>query len=98
MSQRKKAEPVHAVTPRKASIYMERAGLSVRIDNVAAESVGEVAADLLDVFRLLRQVYPEVIAELGSVHGGTPVEVTDDEWSDEGRGRVGFRTPRALAK
>ena len=79
---------------RKASVYIERAGLSVRIDDVAPDDVAEVAAELLEAFRLLRQVYPEVIADLGTVGGGTPIEVVDDDWSDEGRGRVGFRPPR----
>lgn len=80
--------------PRKASVYIERAGLSVRIDDVSPEDVAEVAADLLDAFRLLRHAYPEVIADLGTVGGGTPIEVVDDDWAEEGRGRVGFRPPK----
>lgn len=83
-----------AESPRVASVYIERAGLSVRIDNVATDDVAEVAAELLEAFRLLRQAYPEVIADLGSVGGGTPIDVGEDDWAEDGRGRVGFRHPK----
>jgi hypothetical protein len=77
---------------RTATVFLERAGLSIRLEDVPADDVAEAAAGLLDAFRLLRQAYPEVVADLGSVHGGYPVEVVEDDWSEEGRGRVGFTT------
>jgi hypothetical protein len=82
------------VKTRTAAVHLERAGLSVRVDGVPVSDVAEVAADLLDAFRLLRRAYPEVIADLGHVGGGTPVDVIDDDWAEEGRGRVGFRQAR----
>jgi hypothetical protein len=75
---------------KKATVYLERNGLTIRVDDVQADQAGLVAADLLMAFRLLRRKFPELISELQPVAGGYPVEVTDDDWSDDGK-RAGFR-------
>lgn len=90
MTARKKKDP-SLLAGKKAVVCLERNGLSIRVDDVEADTAGLVAADLLMAFRLLRAKYPELITELQPVGGGYPVEVTDDDWSDEGRKRTGFR-------
>ena len=76
---------------KRATVYLERNGLTIRVDDVEADKAGLVAADLLMAFRLLRDKFPELIAELQSVPGGYPVSVTDDDWSDDGKKRAGFQ-------
>lgn len=75
---------------RKATVLLERNGLTIRVDDVEADKAGLVAADLLMAFRLLRASYSELIQELQPVGGGYPLEVTDDDWAEEGK-RAGFR-------
>jgi hypothetical protein len=89
MTARRKKEP-SLLAGRKATVVMERNGLSIRVDDVEADKAGLVAADLLMAFRLLRSKFPELIAELQPVGGGYPLDVTDDDWSEEGK-RAGFR-------
>lgn len=89
MTTRKKKDP-SLLAGKKAVVCLERNGLSIRVDDVDAASAGLVAADLLQAFRLLREKYPELIAELQPVGGGYPVEVRDDDWQDDSR-RTGFR-------
>lgn len=78
---------------KKATVYLERNGLTIRVDDVDASVAGLVAADLLEAMRALRTKYPELIQELQPVGGYTPVEVVDDDWSEEGSRprRAGFR-------
>ncbi len=87
---RRKREP-SLLAGKKAVVLLERNGLSIRVDDVDADTAGLVAADLLMAFRLLRQKYPELIQELQSVGGGYPLDVTDDDWSDDGTKRAGFK-------
>jgi len=77
---------------RKATVCVERNGAFIRVDEVPADEAGVVLADILESFRALARKYPELILDLGSVPGGSPIDVTEDEWADEGRGkrRVGF--------
>jgi hypothetical protein len=96
MSPRKKipaAEP-SPISGKKATVILERGPIAIRIDDLDATEVFTIAAELLAGCRLLSKLYPEVLPILEAVPGGTPVEVTDDDWSDEGRGRVGFTLPR----
>jgi hypothetical protein len=86
---RKSAAP-SMLAAKKATVYLERNGLTIRVDDVQADQAGLVAADLLMAFRLLRRKFPELISELQPVGGGYPVSVEDDDWSDEGK-RAGFR-------
>lgn len=69
---------------KKATVCLERNGLSIRVDDVDADVAGLVAADLLAAMRLLKAKYPELIQELQPVGGYSPVEVVDDDWSEEG--------------
>jgi hypothetical protein len=88
MTARKKKDP-SLLAGKKAVVCLERNGLSIRVDDVEADKAGLVAADLLMAYRVLRKTFPELIHELIPVGGGNPVEVTDDDWSDDGH-RVGF--------
>lgn len=76
---------------KKATVYLERNGLTIRVDDVPAETAGLVAADMLEAVRLLTKQYPELIAELQPVAGYAPLETGDDDWQDDGRRRTGFR-------
>ena len=89
MTTRKRKAPSLLAT-RKATVAMERNGLTIRVDDVEADKAGLVAADLLMAFRLLRAKYPELIQELQPVGGGYPVDVVDDDWAEDGK-RAGFR-------
>lgn len=89
MTTRKRKSP-SLLAGKKATVAIERNGLTIRVDDVEADKAGLVAADLLMAVRLLRSTYPELIQELQPVGGGYPVEVTDDDWSDDGK-RAGFR-------
>lgn len=92
MSPRKKTPDPSLLKGRKATVCLERNGLSIRVDDVDADTAGLVAADLLAVYRLLTKTYPELIQEMQPVGGYTPVSVTDDDWQDDGRApRAGFR-------
>lgn len=76
---------------KKASVCVERVGLTIRVDDVPANEAGLVAADILRAVRELTKHFPELVPELQPVPGGSPVEMPDDYW-EEGRGRrVGFR-------
>lgn len=86
---RKKREP-SLLAGKKAVVLLERNGLSIRVDDVDADTAGLVAADLLMAFRLLRSKYPELIQELQPVGGGYPIEVVDDDWAEDGK-RAGFK-------
>jgi hypothetical protein len=90
MTARKKKEP-SLLAGKKATVFLERNGLTIRVDDVEADKAGLVAADLLMAFRLLRAKYPELIQELQSVGGGYPLEVVDDEWAEDGVKRAGFK-------
>ncbi len=79
---------------RKASVILERNGACIRIDDVPANQAGIVLGDMLKTFRLLEKKFPELIRELDAVNGGTPVDVTDDDYAEQGQQkrprRVGF--------
>ena len=73
---------------KRASVSVERNGAAIRIEDVPASQSAEVLADLLSVFRELTQHYDELVQELGTVPGGSPV---DGDASDYGaKRRVGF--------
>jgi hypothetical protein len=76
---------------KKATVYLERNGLTIRVDDVPAETAGLVAADMLEAVRVLTTKYPELVTGPDTVPGGYPTPVTDDEWSEDGRRRTGFR-------
>lgn len=91
MTVRKKKEP-SLLAGKKATVYLERNGLTIRVDDVEAQNAGLVAADLLEAFRLLNTKYPELITELQPVGGYAPLDTADDDWQDDGRRRkTGFR-------
>ena len=92
MTARRKKEP-SLLAGRKATVVMERNGLSIRVDDVEADKAGLVAADLLMAFRLLRSKFAELTQELQPVGGGYPLDVVEDDWSEEGRKRAGFTPP-----
>lgn len=91
MARRKPPAP-SLLAGKKATVSIERNGLSIRVDDVDADVAGLVAADLLAAMRLLRTKYPELIQELQPVGGYSPVEVTDDDWAEDGSRprRAGF--------
>jgi hypothetical protein len=88
-TRRKKPSP-SLLEGKKATVFMERNGLTIRVDDVDADKAGLVAADLLMAFRLLRTNFPELIDILPPVEGGYPIDVRDDEWAEEGH-RAGFK-------
>lgn len=92
MTRPKKVEP-SLLAGKKATVCIERNGLSIRVDDVDAAVAGLVAADLLEAMRLLRTKYPELIHELTPIGGYSPLDTADDEWADDGRRprRTGFR-------
>lgn len=92
MTRRAKAETPSLLAGKKAAVSIERNGLSIRVDDVDAAVAGLVAADLLAAFRLLAQQFPELIQELQPIGGYSPLDVSADDWSEEGRRkRTGFR-------
>lgn len=75
----------------KVTVHFERDGLSMRVDDVALAETAEVAADLIEAFRLVRQAYGEVRAapvSLGGYDGAT--QFVDDDWAEDSR-RIGFK-------
>ena len=78
---------------KKASIYIERNGLSIRIDDVAASDAGVVAFDLLQAMRLLQRTHGELVPDLGTVGGYHALSTIEDDWADDGRRRAGFKIP-----
>lgn len=88
---KRKPVDVHPLDGRKARVCVERQGLSIVVDDVNAVESGIVAAELLNVFRRLGRGYPELREFPETVHGGSPVEVPDeDEYVEERKRRVGF--------
>jgi hypothetical protein len=80
-----------ALTGRKSCIVVERAGASIRVDDVPAKDAALVVAEILAGFRAISKKYPEVIPDLEPVGGSTcATDVRDDDWAEEGRKRVGF--------
>lgn len=81
-----------ALAGRKATVWVERNGAGVRIEDVPATESAAVLADLLEAFRALTEHYSELVQDLTPVPGGSPVEYSDD-WQyepGESRRRVGF--------
>jgi hypothetical protein len=89
MTARKKA-PVSLLKGKKASVYIERNGLSIRVDDVPAEEAGLIAADLVAAMRVLRQAFSELTPDLQPVGGYHPLDTMADDWADDGRRRTGF--------
>lgn len=75
MAPRKKAEQPSLLRGRKATVYVERNGAGIKVEDVDAAEAGLVLADILSALRALTQKYPELIQELGIVPGGDPVTV-----------------------
>ena len=73
-----------------ASVIVERNGAVLRFDNVPADDAPTVLAATLEAFRVLTKTYPELIPGPETVPGGTPIDVADDEWGENGRKRLGF--------
>lgn len=91
MTARKKKPEPSLLAGKNATVFMERCGLTIRVDDVQADQAGLVAADLLMAFRLLRKSFDELTECLPDVGGGTPIPFVDDEWAEDGRGkRAGF--------
>lgn len=90
MTRKRKVEP-SLLDGKKATVYLERNGLTIRVDDVPAETAGLVAADMLEAIRVLTTKYPELVSGPDTVPGGYPTSVTEDEWSEDGRRRTGFR-------
>lgn len=78
------------VAGKKASVYLERNGLSIRIDDVDASECACVAFDLLLAMRTLTRAYGELVPELGTVGGYHALDTSDHD-DYEGRRRAGFR-------
>ena len=75
-----------------ATIWVERNGAGLKMEDVPASEAPLLLADLLAAFRALEKSFPEMIQDLGAVPGGAPIDVTDDDWADDGRRRkrLGF--------
>jgi hypothetical protein len=73
-----------------ANVSLHRNGLVVEVPNVLLEDAAQMAATLLDAMRDLAKHYPEVVAELGSIHSGALGEVAPDAEYEEAKKRVGF--------
>jgi len=80
-----------ALTGKKATVWIERNGAGIRIEDVPATESAAVLADLLEAFRALTQHYDELLPDLTPVPGGAPV---DGDASEFGAKRVGFETKR----
>ena len=76
----------------RASVILERAGACVRVDEVPADQAFTVLAELLGAMRMVAKVAPELTVELTPVPGGTPIDVIEDDYAEEGHRRVGFHT------
>lgn len=84
-------KPTSPLAGRKARVCLERVGLSIVIDDVAAVEAGVVAAELLNCFRALGAKFPELREYPETVHAGTPIDVPDDDgWVEERKRKVGF--------
>lgn len=83
-------KPKTPLTGKTATVQIERNGLSIRIDDVDASECAVVAYDLLLAMRLLRRSYGELTPDLNPVPGGTPLEISEDDWGDDDRRRAGF--------
>jgi len=80
------------LTDLKADVAVERNGAMIKVEGVPAAQAGVVLADILSTFRLITKKYPELVVDLGSIPGGSPTDVVDDDYADESRRRkrVGF--------
>jgi hypothetical protein len=78
-----------ALTGKRATVWIERNGAGIRIEDVPASQAASVLADILEAMRALATHYDELVADLNPVPGGTPV---DGDASDFGarKRRVGF--------
>jgi hypothetical protein len=81
------------IADKKASVYLERNGLSIRIDDVNAADCACVAYDLLQALRLLTRTHGELVPDLNPVGGYHALDTSDHEDYD-GRRRAGFRVRR----
>lgn len=77
---------------KSATVWIERNGVGLKMEDVPALQAPMILADMLAAFRALEKSFPELVRDLDPVPGGAPVDVTDDEWQDDGSGRkrVGF--------
>lgn len=59
-----------ALAHKKATVGIQRNGLTIEVQDVQAEDAGLVARELLEVVRtLVKMGYEEVILDAGSFHG-----------------------------
>lgn len=79
-----------ALAGKKATVYVERNGAGIRIEDVPASQAATVLADMLEAMRALSAHYDELVVDLPPVPGGSPVEYTDDWSGDSRKRRVGF--------
>jgi hypothetical protein len=82
-----------ALEGKRATVYVERAGACIKIDDVPASLAGVALWQILRTFRELGRTHPELREGPDVVPGGVPIDVSEDEWADEGSvrpRRVGF--------
>lgn len=83
---------------RKVALSIERSGMTVHFGELQTNKLAESIADVLDQFRILEQLYPEMIrvSDPIQIGGYSPVDVPEDYWEDkppdppQSRVRVGF--------
>lgn len=79
---------------RKATVYVERNGACIRVDDVPLADAPDALTEILDAFRVIAKKYPEVIPDLEPVGGGAAIDVTEDDWAESKtpkKRRLGFR-------
>lgn len=82
-----------AIRGRKATVYVERAGAGIRVDDVPPAMAGVVLAEILNTFRELAKGHPELSEGPDTIPGGSPIYVPEDDdgWEERRRPRkVGF--------
>lgn len=77
--------------PYTANVALHRNGLTIEIKDVPAPDSAQVAQELLDAMRgLVKAGYPELIQDLGSVHGGAFGEADEGDYETGKKRRIGF--------
>lgn len=63
--------------------------IEIAVEQVLLAEAEDMAKQLLSIAASLRKKYPQLRSYVECVPGGTPTDVVDDDWGDEGR-KVGF--------
>ena len=63
--------------------------IEISVEQVLLEEAEQMSGELLKIAARLRKKHPQLRNYVECVPGGTPTDVVEDDWCDEGR-RVGF--------